>query len=215
MRDHGLPRPWRVIYGGSFDPFHQGHRAVVEALLAWGADEVWIVPAARSPFKRQAPGAPDTDRIRMCHLGTAGMPGVRISDIDLRRPAPSYAVDTLEALQREHPGGSWWWAIGEEHLAMLEAWRAFDVLRQALRFAVVARPDLAPAEPLHPTIATIIDRVPMEPMPFSATAIREALASDRPAEGLAESVAAWIRAHGLYRNPTLGPGSCHTGPAPI
>lgn len=202
MRDRGLPRPWRVIYGGSFDPFHEGHRAVVEALLAWGADEVWVVPAARSPFKRKAPGAPDPDRIRMCHLGISGLAGVRVSDIDMHRPAPSYAVDTLRSLQQEHPGGSWWWAIGEEHLATLEAWRAFDALRQAMRFAVVTRPDLVRPEPLTATLAEIVDRVPMTPVSVSATAIREALAAGRPATGLAEPVAAWITARGLYRNPT-------------
>ena len=135
------PKPRRVLYGGSFDPFHRGHRSVVEALLAWGADEVWVLPAARSPFKEAPTAAPDADRLEMCRLGTRDLVGVRVSDADLRRPAPSFAIDTVREMQTGHPGGSWWWALGSEHLPTLGDWRDIDKLATMVRFAVIARLD--------------------------------------------------------------------------
>lgn len=201
MRAPDLPRPWQVIYGGSFDPFHAGHRAVVDALLAWGADTVWVVPAARSPFKSEAPGAPDQDRLRMCHLGTQGMNGVQVSAVDLARPAPSYAVDTIRELQETHSGGSWWWAIGDEHLPTLADWRAMDRVAGRVRFAVVGRPDHPTAGDMPKALADCLDPVPMSPVAVSATSIRAALTAGDDPEGLPEPVRRWITERGLYRSP--------------
>ncbi|MEB3298559.1 MAG: nicotinate-nucleotide adenylyltransferase [Candidatus Sericytochromatia bacterium] len=193
------PRPWRVLYGGSFDPFHEGHRAVVEALLAWGADDVWIIPAARSPFKRQAPGASDADRLEMCREGTVGLKGVHVSDVDLARPAPSWAIDTVRLLQARHPGGTWWWALGSEHLPTLAGWRDIDELARRIRFAVVERPDLASS--LSRNFAILpMDHIPMPPRAVSATAVRAALARGETPTDLAPGVQDRIRRKGLYRN---------------
>ena len=87
------------LFGGSFDPIHLGHLGTAKALLRAGPlDRILFIPARRSPHK-DSEGAPAEDRFRMVARTIADEPRFEISRVDLDRPAPSYAIDTVEHLE--------------------------------------------------------------------------------------------------------------------
>ena len=89
-------------FGGTFNPNHLGHlRAVEEVREAQGLGEVRLVPAALPPHKEGAGLARASDRVHMVELAVAGLPGFRVSTLELDRPGPSYSVDTLRAIRAE------------------------------------------------------------------------------------------------------------------
>ncbi len=88
------------ILGGTFDPIHLGHlRAAEEVRDAEHLDEMRLVPAALPPHKERPVAA--EHRLRMVELAVAGVPGFRVSRLELERPGPSYSVDTLRAVRAE------------------------------------------------------------------------------------------------------------------
>jgi nicotinate-nucleotide adenylyltransferase len=94
------PQPASVgILGGTFDPIHIGHLAVAEEVReALGLERILFVPAAVPPHKPGQPIGPAEDRAAMVALAIRGNPAFELSRIELDRPGPSYAVDTLELL---------------------------------------------------------------------------------------------------------------------
>src|SRR5207244_7011489 len=90
------------IFGGTFDPIHLGHlRAAEEVREAEELDEMWLVPAAPPPHKEGERLAAAADRLRMVELAVAGVPGFRVSRLELDRPGAAYSVDTLRTLRGE------------------------------------------------------------------------------------------------------------------
>ena len=90
------------IFGGTFDPIHLGHlRAAEEVREAEELDEMWLVPAALPPHKEGERLAGVADRLRMVELAVAGVPGFRVSRLELDRPGASYSVDTLRTVRAQ------------------------------------------------------------------------------------------------------------------
>ena len=95
-----------VVFGGTFDPPHRGHLELpMRAAQAVNADWVLYIPAAQSPHKQRAPGAPGHHRLGMVRTAIAGTPRCSVSDIELQRSPenPSFTVDTLGELRASLP----------------------------------------------------------------------------------------------------------------
>jgi nicotinate-nucleotide adenylyltransferase len=140
-----------VLFGGSFDPIHNGHlivaRSVAERL---GARRVVFIPAADPPHKRRNELAPAHDRLEMVRLAIAGESGWEASDCELDRDGPSYTIDTLTQF-RETFGVDTplVWVIGADTLPELASWYRVEELVELCRIVTAARPgweqpDLAP-----------------------------------------------------------------------
>lgn len=179
------------IYGGTFDPIHHGHLILArEAREKLGLEKLIFVPARIAPHKR-APFASAEMRLSMLQAAVAGEKGLEVDDCELRRPPPSYTIDTVESVQQREPGAEIYYLIGEDNLAGLGNWRRFDRLQKIVRFVVL---DRTGAEGTHgyPIIARKID--------ISATGIRKRIASGQPIRYLVpESVEEIIRRNNLYR----------------
>ncbi|MFO7607740.1 MAG: nicotinate (nicotinamide) nucleotide adenylyltransferase [Candidatus Krumholzibacteriia bacterium] len=191
----------RALFGGSFDPVHNGHVAVVDHLLRTGlADHVHVVPARRSPHKGQDAADPAV-RLELARLAFAGRPGVTVDDRETRRPGPSYTVDTVRELADEHPGDRWRLVIGADNLAGLGTWHEAEALLRLVEVVVMPRDGARPQLPLDiaPERVLLVDDFDE---PVSSTAIRAMLAAGKlPVDALPAAVASRIRAGGLY-----GPG---------
>jgi len=208
-----------AIFGGSFNPIHYGHLLLADEVLEQlGLDRVVFVPAGAPPHKPATALAPAVDRHAMVKLGTADHPRFEVSDIELRRPGPSYTVDTLEALSRA--GDPLFLLAGSETFLDLLTWRAPRRIVELARLVVVPRagsafdPDSAAAQKVMTAIgATGFVPVPGPEVPANSVLIAQATSlpissSDlrrraRQGRSLAyrvpESVITYIRGHHLYQ----------------
>jgi nicotinate-nucleotide adenylyltransferase len=108
------------IYGGTFDPIHHGHLIVArEALERLGADEVIFIPARVSPLRKTAPIARDEIRLLMIQAAIEKEPGFAVDDCELRRPPPSYTIDTVEQIRRLKSNATIYCLIGEDNVGKL------------------------------------------------------------------------------------------------
>ena len=128
-----------VLFGGTFDPVHNGHLISARAIAEQrGYNRITLVPSARGPHKGPA-AASDADRLAMLELAITGEDLFDISRVELERPAPSYTYDTLQDIRA---GGDTAieLVIGADMLEDLPNWyRADDVVEMA-RFVIAVRP---------------------------------------------------------------------------
>ena len=91
-----------ILYGGTFDPVHNGHLAIARAAWQRLGSPVRMMPAADPPH-RPPPGASAQDRAEMLALAVADEPGLCVDRRELERTGRSYTVDTLRALRADEP----------------------------------------------------------------------------------------------------------------
>lgn len=149
MKDRAPPQV--AVFGGSFNPVHEGHVGIVRVLAEDPElSAVIVMPARRSPFKRSGELLPDAVRWAMLRGALRGLPGVSLSDLELRRPAPSYTVATLRTLSAMLPAAGLHFALGWDAFAEFAGWhRAPELLSLAglIVFARAGSAFQAPADP--------------------------------------------------------------------
>nr|MDE6341694.1 adenylyltransferase/cytidyltransferase family protein [Muribaculaceae bacterium] len=92
------------IFGGSFDPIHNGHINLARyALHHAGLDAVWLMVSPRNPLKLHGPVASDTQRLEMARIAVEDITGIEVSDFEFNLPRPSYSWLTLTELQKAYP----------------------------------------------------------------------------------------------------------------
>ena len=127
------------LFGGSFNPAHDGHAHVAEtALRRLGLDKVvWLV-SPQNPLKGARETAPLTERMTSA-AGFATGPSMIVSDFETRA-GTQWTVDTLQALTARHPGVRFVWLMGSDNLASFHRWRGWTDIMRMMPVAVVARP---------------------------------------------------------------------------
>ena len=179
------------IYGGTFDPTHHGHLILArEVGETFRLDKIIFVPAAVSPFKG-SPAAAAEARLSMLRAAIEGEAGFIVNDFELRRPPPSYTIDTVEDIQRQEADAELYYLIGEDNIPTLRKWHRFEELEQAVRFVVLDRTG-AGTKHDYPTLHRRID--------ISATEIRKRVASGQSIRYFVpQAVEEIIRREKLYR----------------
>jgi nicotinate-nucleotide adenylyltransferase len=190
------------VFGGSFDPFHLGHRAICEAALDV-VQRVLVVVAARPPHKAGARElSPFHHRVAMARIGVEGLPRLEVLELENRRAGPSYTIDTLEVLARIYPPGTRFrLVLGADSLHEFPMWRSWEAILERADLIVAARPgsDVEPPPEFEGRNAPI-EVLTMVPVAASSTEIRARVAGRASIDGLvAPSVAAYIRDHALYQ----------------
>jgi len=179
------------IYGGTFDPIHNGHLILArEARERLGLEKVIFVPASVSPFKH-APATSPGDRVAMLEAAIAGEDGFGIDQVELHRPPPSYTIDTFDAIRGRDPSAELFYLLGQDNVADLPKWHRFDDLQKLVRFVVLDRTGEKANHP-HLVVGRKID--------ISATDIRKRVASHQSISYLVPpAVEEIIRSRRLYQ----------------
>ncbi len=188
------------LYGGTFDPVHLGHlRAAENVREEMGLDLVAFLPSAVPPH-RSLPPSPASDRLAMTRLATGSHPRFETWDAELRRPGPSYTVETVSSLLRERPCDSFVLVVGSDTWPEITSWRDPERLLALVEVAVVDRPGYPGAESEVPLVgARGVTRVSGPSLPISATAIRELARRGRSVRFLVpDAVADYIVGRRLY-----------------
>ena len=204
-----------LLYGGTFDPPHNGHLNNLRAAAARvQPDKVVVMPAGLSPFKQKT-SAPGALRLEMCSCFHAleedadTIPQLEVSGWEIEQAAAgnrNYTVLTVEKLARDYPGAQLYLAIGSDMLRSFDGWHRWqDILRLA-RVVVTSR-DIGDAPALHAKAKQLdpsggrILFAPVQALPMSSSQLRARLANGEECEAeLPEEVRSVIRREGLYRN---------------
>jgi nicotinate-nucleotide adenylyltransferase len=192
------------IFGGTFDPPHVGHLIVADdAAAALGLDRVLFVPSGTHPLKGERVEAPGPLRLDMIRAAVAGSDSFVVDDREMRRPGPSYTVDTIAELEAEKPGSELFLLVGADVLGEIHRWHRIQELARRLRITVMSRADVDSAA--DPDVAFEIGRVAVTHVAISSSDIRERARSGRPYRYLVpDPVYRIIEQHSLYRSE---PGS--------
>jgi nicotinate-nucleotide adenylyltransferase len=185
------------VLGGTFDPIHHGHLALVsEAAAAFALDRVLLVPAGR-PWQK-SDYADAEDRFLMGILGAAAHPQIAVSRMELDRRGPTYTVDTLSELADLYEGVKLFFITGMDALHGIGTWHGNERFGALSEIIAVPRSGWA----LPPTDGLHVHQLEMAPVDVSSTDIRERVRTGRPIDDLVPvPVAAYIRDRGLYDAP--------------
>ena len=128
-----------ALFGGTFNPVHEGHLLIAEAAREkYHLDHVIFVPAGLPPHKKP-PRTSARDRVAMLRLAIRGNPAFKISDWEISRKRVVYTFETLEHFRRQRPRASLFFIIGSDSLKDLPRWREAKRLRKLCRFITMDR----------------------------------------------------------------------------
>lgn len=185
-----------AIFGGSFDPIHFGHIHLVEQILkSKRFSEVIVVPAG-DPWQK-IPEVSAQLRLEMARLAFAELP-VTVSDIEVLRSGPSYAIDTVRQLKRSFPDAELTWIVGSDVISSLSSWHEIDTLVREVEFLIVKRPGANADLQLLPKNLRFKE-IEIDALDISATQIRNAFFKNEDVASLVpDIVAGFIKSKGLY-----------------
>ncbi|MFT5325329.1 MAG: nicotinate-nucleotide adenylyltransferase [Planctomycetaceae bacterium] len=192
------------IFGGAFDPVHNGHLLLAEQCREQcRLDEVWFVPTNIPPHKDAGSLSPDADRVEMLKLATAGRPEFVVSEIELKRDEVSWTVDTLRQLREERPEDELFFLIGADSLRDFPSWKEPEEISQLATVVAINRGEASLEEltaGLGSQLSESVQLVAMPGISISATDLRRRVSDGKSIRYLVpRAVEEFILAQKLYR----------------
>ncbi len=129
-----------AIFGGSFDPPHLGHQALVEAALnLLNIDELWLMPVGLAVHKKLSDKASTTQRMTWLKQMFAAEKKVKIMDWEINSPKAIPAIDTLRRFHDEYPAHTPTWLMGMDSFLDLSHWVDYPQHQTLCNLAVFQR----------------------------------------------------------------------------
>ena len=193
------------IFGGTFDPPHNGHLlAASDAVEALALDVLWFIPNASQPLKGAGQGSP-LQRLEMVRLLAGDDDRFGVDPVEVEREGVSYTVDTVAEYANRFPAATRYLLVGADVIATFEQWREPRRIRELAEVVILERATTAgvspapgdgdPAGMLHGAPRLITRRVDV-----SSTEIRDRVQHGKSIRGFVpDAVAAYIAAARLYQ----------------
>lgn len=196
------------IYGGSFNPVHNGHIHLAAAALSeLTLDRVFLVPSRISPHRSSDEYVPEDDRLEMLRLACEGSglgEMLCVSDCELKADRVSYTVYTVREFRSRYPEDELFLLIGSDMLLSFDKWFNWQEIMSLVTLTVVSRQDgdmeqlEKKAEELRKYGGIVICRA--APLEISSTEIRKKIAkNEKYSCYLDKNVVQYIRSRKLYR----------------
>ncbi|MDR0831225.1 MAG: nicotinate-nucleotide adenylyltransferase [Prevotellaceae bacterium] len=184
------------IYSGSFNPIHFGHIELAKYLIDNNlVDEVWVVVSPQNPLKKVENLADDFLRLKMAKLAFRGEKKIKVSDIEFRLPKPSYSIDTLNFLQKQHPKTDFCLLIGADNVPIFDKWKNYSEILEKFTVMVYPRDNYEQKSEKFPQMQFI--NAPK--FNISSTEIRERLSKNLSCENLLpQKVEEFVLKHKIY-----------------
>jgi nicotinate-nucleotide adenylyltransferase len=194
------------LFGGTFDPPHVGHLILAaEARDQLDLARVLWVLTPQPPHKRGQPITPLAHRLAMLEAMLTDLPEFELSRIEIERPGPHYAIETVQAAAAQCPGAEITYIMGGDSLRDLPAWhRPADFLSACHTLGVMRRPsdqiDLDALERALPGIRAKTRFIEAPLLTIAASDIRRRIAGGKTFRYyLHPKVYEYIQQHHLYR----------------
>ena len=189
-----------AIYGGSFNPPHLGH--VKAAATVWEKlepDRFLIIPTNIPPHKDIAEGSPSPEqRMELCRLAFQDIPGVELSDMEIKREGRSYSADTVSILREKYPEDELYLVIDSDMFLSFCQWYKFQYLLENCVLTVLSREEddrreleefKAEMEEKYSARVLLLSH---EPLPMSSEDVRDRLRLGLGSDMLPDAVYAEI-----------------------
>lgn len=187
------------LFGGSFNPIHNGHVRLAKSLLQEAAlDEVWFLVSPQNPFKQDQQLLDDDKRLQLVRLALKEEPQLIASDFEFHLPKPSYTWNTLQALEQEYPERKFTLLIGGDNWEAFDKWYRYeDILK---RYPIIVYPREGSKVSGAKFQVSDIQIVETPLINISSTQIRQRLQEGKSVRGLVNTeVAMVIEQEHLYR----------------
>lgn len=196
------------IFGGTFDPVHVGHLIMAEQCREQARlDQIWFIPAARPPHKKEQVLTAFDKRVEMLRLAIAGQPAFEVNEVEATRPGPSYTAETLAELQTNFPGAQFQLIIGSDCLPDLPHWYQPSRIVELAGLLIVTRPgwptwpvETLPKELGLPHGSSLQQQiVPIPLIEISSSDLRQRVAAGRSIRYMVpKAVECYIETHRLF-----------------
>ena len=186
------------LFFGSFNPIHIGHLIISNYMANYtDLQQVWLVVSPHNPLKEKSDLINMYDRLEMTKLATEDAMNIRVSDVELKLPQPSYTIDTLTFLHEKYPEHEFSLIMGSDNLASIKKWKNYELILRDYHIHIYPRPGFEIKEfKDHPSIS--ITETPL--MELSATFIRKAVKEGKNVQYFVpDKVLKFIDGKSLYR----------------
>lgn len=130
------------IFGGTFDPIHNGHLYIAEnARIAFGLSEIVLIPSYKPPHKQDRKISKDTHRYKMCQLAIRDNDYFSVSDIEIKRKDISYTFNTLTMLKEKKPNNNFYFIMGADMFEDFPKWYKAKEIINTFNIIVFPRED--------------------------------------------------------------------------
>jgi len=194
------------LFGGTFDPPHIGHLILsAEARFSLGLDRLLWILTPNPPHKQDQPITPLEHRLAMVKLAISDNHHFELSTVEIDRPGPHYALDTMKIISEQNPAADLVYLMGGDSLRDLPTWhRPLDLISGLRCIGVMRRPgdsiDLPALEKIIPGLTAKVRFVDAPLLDIAAHEIRQRVADGRPFRYfLPTAVYDYIVEHNLYR----------------
>ncbi|TXE88451.1 nicotinate (nicotinamide) nucleotide adenylyltransferase [Campylobacter volucris] len=168
-----------ALFGGSFDPPHLGHNAIVfNALEYLDIDKLVIMPTFISPFKQKFT-ANEQIRLKWCEAVWTNISKVEICDFEILKQRPVPSIESVDFLYKKYEISKFYLILGADHLKNLHQWHEFERLQNLVEFVIAKRDNIfIPKE--FKTLDTKVD--------ISSSFIRQTLQTTQVCKQIKEEV---------------------------
>ncbi len=193
------------IFGGTFNPIHNGHVNLVDRISEKvSLDRILVIPTNIPPHKLTPDLADDDARLEMCRLAFEDNPKAEISDYEIIQGGKSYTILTLEHLKTIYPHDKFYLIIGSDMLLTFHEWKEYQKILKLCTIVAAAR-SKADIEKIKPYAQKLIAMggkciiVDVEPYEISSTKLRELIVNNEQYTCyLPEKVVKYIASKKLY-----------------
>jgi nicotinate-nucleotide adenylyltransferase len=127
------------LFGGTFDPVHNGHLRVAEEVREhFGLEKVYFIPAFIQPLKRRIKVTAAADRLKMVEMATRSNTSFHASEIEMRRGGVSYSIDTIRAFAARY--GEVFFLVGLDAFLEIHLWKEYREVFELAHLIVLVRP---------------------------------------------------------------------------
>lgn len=132
-----------AMFGGSFNPVHNGHVELLERMISeFNLDKVFVIPTNVTPLKDNSYMACAEDRLAMCRLAFSNVPAVEVSDMEITREGKSYTVDTLKILKEKYTDAKLHLIVGADAFLQLPLWFKAEEIFSLAKILTIVRDDI-------------------------------------------------------------------------
>ena len=196
------------IFGGTFDPVHNGHIYLAKtAVEAVKLDKLIVMPDKLPPHKQASGMVSDKDRFEMCRIAFEDMPCATVSDWEMRQSGKSYSVYTMRHFKELYPKDKLWLVIGSDMLLCFDKWYRYDEILSMASLVCVSRKNDDTTQKLRAFAKYLTDKCGGEivvtdalPCEVSSTEIRESIKKMRDTSCyFPKKIVQYIYEHKLYK----------------